>query len=73
MPRLFRFSYATYIENPSAFKSGVCEFSREERNIALFTNPFLLPEGKTYDMDCKIQTEIMELNSIPNLIYFVHY
>jgi hypothetical protein len=30
--------------------------AEEERNIALFTNPFLLPEGKIYDMNCKIQT-----------------
>lgn len=30
--------------------------AEEERNIALFTNPFMLPEGKIYDMNCKIQT-----------------
>jgi hypothetical protein len=30
--------------------------TEEERNTALFTNPFLLPEGKIYDMNCKIQT-----------------
>jgi hypothetical protein len=30
--------------------------AEEERNIALFRNPFLLPEGKIYDMNCKIQT-----------------
>jgi hypothetical protein len=30
--------------------------AEEERHILLFTNPFLLPEGKIYDMNCKIET-----------------
>jgi hypothetical protein len=57
MPRqvLFRFSKDKYIEKPTALKkafdSHVCEMAKEERNIPLFTNPFLLTEGKICDMN----------------------
>jgi hypothetical protein len=35
-----------------------------ERNIPLFTNPFLLPEGKIYDINCKIGKKLWVSNSI---------
>jgi hypothetical protein len=66
---LFRFSRDKYIEKTrelkKALESRVCEMAEEERNIALFTNPFLLPEGKIYDMNSK--TQIMNFKFNPQM------
>ena len=76
MPRqvIFRFSQDKYIEKTRALKKAfdprVCEMVEEERNIPLFTNPFLLPEGKIYDINCKIETNYGFQIQSPNVQQF---
>ena len=78
MPRqvLIRFNKDKYIEKPTALKkafdSRVCEMAEGGGNIPLFTNPFLLPEGKIYDMNCKIQTNYGFQIQSPNEKQFDH-
>ncbi|KII68188.1 hypothetical protein RF11_06388 [Thelohanellus kitauei] len=49
-----------------AFQYRLDEFEKEKKNVALFTNPLLIPESKIYKLHENLQLEIFELtyNSI---------
>ncbi|KII69829.1 hypothetical protein RF11_13055 [Thelohanellus kitauei] len=44
-----------------AFESRFYEFEKDKDIVALFTNPFLFPESKTYHLHEFLQLEVIEL------------